>query len=202
MASPNHIWAGLSSATELAKKSDVPSVINALTSTSTASALSAAQGKILNDKIVAASPNPETLIYSATLSTPATSNQSYPYNFVTSGITAQTVSAYNILRLRVKITSWTIFTTYGSSFRINCGSDNSDASIVTVDNSKKSEAINNWFEIKFTRDTFRELSYVYNPINWGDYKNFPIVSFSSSGCRFSFEGGYGKFSIELYGSNF
>lgn len=55
MAGPSKIWAGLSSVTELAKKSDIPTVINSLSSTSTNSALSAYQGKVLNDKIAGSS---------------------------------------------------------------------------------------------------------------------------------------------------
>lgn len=54
VASPNHIWAGLNGVTELAKMSDLPktpSVIDNLLSSSTADALSANQGRILNNAI-------------------------------------------------------------------------------------------------------------------------------------------------------
>lgn len=57
LASPNHIWAGLSTVQELAKLSDIPetpdipNVIDKLTSTSTIDALSANQGKVLKDLI-------------------------------------------------------------------------------------------------------------------------------------------------------
>ena len=51
MAGSSKIWAGLSSATELAKKSDIPPIVNNLTSTSITSALSAAQGKTLKEAI-------------------------------------------------------------------------------------------------------------------------------------------------------
>ena len=55
MASPNHIWAGLNTVTELAKKGEIPSVVNNLSSTSTTSALSAYQGKLLNDRLLTSS---------------------------------------------------------------------------------------------------------------------------------------------------
>lgn len=51
MAGSSKIWAGLSSVTELAKKSNIPAIVNNLSSTSTTSALSAYQGKVLNDKM-------------------------------------------------------------------------------------------------------------------------------------------------------
>ena len=51
MASPNHIWAGLNTVKELAKKADIPSVINNLTSSSTTAALSANQGRLLNQSV-------------------------------------------------------------------------------------------------------------------------------------------------------
>ena len=51
MASPNRIWAGLNTVKELAKKTDIPSVINSLTSSSTTAALSANQGRLLNQSV-------------------------------------------------------------------------------------------------------------------------------------------------------
>ena len=178
------------------------SVINNLTSSSTTAALSAAQGKVLNDKITSAMPNQEVRLYSTSLSTTTSTDTSWPYNFVTSGITASIVANYNILRLRIKVTAWTIFDDTSSYFRINCGSSHNDATLISVSVNKKSEAVNKWFEVKFTRLGFYDSKYSYNPINWSDYGNFPIVDIGRTGWQFSFLGGYGKFSIELYGSNF
>lgn len=60
MASPNHIWAGLSSVAELAKSSDIPKVVDNLTSVSSSDALSARQGKTLKDALdsLSSSNNP------------------------------------------------------------------------------------------------------------------------------------------------
>lgn len=51
MASPSHIWAGLNDVTELAKMSDIPGIVDDLTSASTTDALSANQGNVLKELI-------------------------------------------------------------------------------------------------------------------------------------------------------